>query len=70
MAIAVKHLEVGELVEVGGRRYEIVPDGVGDLTLEPTITPMAEMDRRRGAESASKEDFERLFGHLPGDDEG
>jgi len=33
MATAVKKLdlEIGELVEVGGRRYEVVPDRVGGL---------------------------------------
>jgi len=70
MATAVKSLQVGELVEIDGRRYEVVPDGEGDLTLEPTITPMAELDRRRGTEPASKEEFDRLFGHLPSDGEG
>jgi hypothetical protein len=73
MATAVKKLDlhVGELVEIDGRRYEVVParDG-GGLTLEPPITPMAELDRRRGAEPASKEEFDRLFGHLPSDGEG
>lgn len=70
MATAVKSLHVGELVDVDGRRYEVVPDAEGDLTLEPTITPMAELDRRRGAKPASQEDFDRLFGHLPTDGEG
>lgn len=70
MATGVKSLHVGELVDVDGRRYEVVPDAAGDLTLEPTITPMAELDRRRGAKPASQEDFDRLFGHLPTDGEG
>lgn len=70
MATAVKSLHVGELVDVDGRRYEVVPDAEGDLTLEPTITPMEELDRRRGAKPASQEDFDRLFGHLPTDGEG
>ncbi|HET9677180.1 MAG TPA: hypothetical protein VFP21_06725 [Solirubrobacterales bacterium] len=73
MARAVKKLDlhVGELVEIDGRRYEVVPvkDGPG-LTLEPPITPMAELDRRRGARPAYREDFDRLFGHLPTDGEG
>jgi hypothetical protein len=70
MATAVKSLHVGELVDVDGRRYEVVPDGEGDLTLEPTITPMAELDRRRGAKPASQEEFDQLFGHLSTDGEG
>lgn len=73
MAPAAKKLDlhVGELVEIEGRRYEVVPekDGPG-LTLEPPITPMAKLDRRRGAKPASREDFDRLFGHLPTDGEG
>jgi hypothetical protein len=70
MATVLKSLQVGELVEIDGRRYEVVPDGEGDLTLEPTITPMVELDKRRGAEPASEEEFDRLFGHLPADGEG
>lgn len=73
MATAVKKLDlhVGELVEIEGRRYEVVPekDGPG-LTLEPPITPMAELDRRRGTKPASREDFDRLCRHLPTDGEG
>jgi hypothetical protein len=73
MANAVKKLDlhVGELVEIDGRRYEVVPekDGPG-LTLEPPITPMAELDARRGTKPASAEDFERIAGHLPTDGEG
>jgi hypothetical protein len=70
MATTAKNLHVGELIEIEGRRYEIVPDKEGALILEPAITPMAELDRKRGAEPASKEDFERHFGHLPTDGEG
>ena len=73
MATAVKKLDlrVGELVEIEGRRYEVVRDRDGDgLTLEPPITPMAELDEKRGAVPASEQEFERLFGHLPGDAEG
>jgi hypothetical protein len=70
VATTAKNLHVGELIEVEGRRYEIVPDKEGALILEPAITPMAELDRRRGAKPASEEDFERLFGHLPTDGEG
>jgi hypothetical protein len=73
MATAVRKLDlhVGELVEIDGRRYEVVPARDGDgLTIEAPITPMAELDRRRGAEPASEEEFEGLFGHLPTDGEG
>ena len=63
MATAVKKLdlEIGELVEVGGRRYEVVPDREGGLTLEPPITPIAELVcPARNWKPASAEDFERL----------
>jgi hypothetical protein len=73
MAIAVKKLDirVGELVEVDGRRYEVVPARDGDgFTLDSPITPVAELDARRGTKPASAEDFERLAADLPYDDEG
>ncbi|HEU4906017.1 MAG TPA: hypothetical protein VFT19_07870 [Solirubrobacterales bacterium] len=73
MATAVRKLdlEVGELVEVGGRRYEVVPDRTGGLTLEPPITPVSELYAGRGWKLASEEDFERLTADdLPPDGEG
>ena len=72
MATAVKKLdlEVGELVEVGVHRYEVVPDREGGLILEPAITPMAELDELWGTKPASAEDFERLTADDPTDGEG
>jgi hypothetical protein len=74
MATAVKKLDLhlGELVEVDGRRYEVVPAREGDgLTLEPPITPIAELYAERGMKPASAEDFERLSAELlPPDGEG
>jgi hypothetical protein len=73
MATAVKKLDLhlGELVEIHGRRYEVVLAREGDgLTLESQITPMAELDARRGTRPASAEDFERFAADLPYDDEG
>ncbi len=72
MATAVKKLDlkVGEFVEVDGRRYEVVPDRQGGVTLEPPITPMAELHAKRGTKPASAEDFERLSADVPYDDEG
>jgi hypothetical protein len=72
MATAVKKLdlEIGELVEVGDRRYEVVPDREGGLTLEPPITPIAELDAKRGTRPVSAEDFERLTADDPSDGEG
>jgi hypothetical protein len=72
MATAVKRLDltVGEIVEIAGRRYEVVPDREGGVTLEPPITPAAHLHARRGTKPASKEDFERLSADVPHDDEG
>jgi hypothetical protein len=72
MATAVKKLDltVGESVEIAGRRYEVVPDGEGGVTIEPLITPMAELDAHWGTRPASTEDFERLTGDDPTDGEG
>ncbi|MGH2939077.1 MAG: hypothetical protein ACRDPE_13265 [Solirubrobacterales bacterium] len=74
MAVAVKKLDlhVGELVEIDGQRYEVVPsrDG-GGLALEPPITPVSELYRERGWKPASADEFERIAGDLPiVDDEG
>lgn len=73
MATAVKKLDltVGEMVEIDGRRYEVVPAREGGLTLEPPITPVSELYAKRGWEPASQEDFERLTAHdAPVDGEG
>jgi hypothetical protein len=72
MATAAKKLDlhVGELVEIDGRRYEVVPDKIGGLTLEPPITPIAELEERWGTKPASAEDFERVAGDFPTDGEG
>jgi hypothetical protein len=72
MATAVKKLDltVGESVEIAGRRYEVVPDGVGGVTIEPFITPMAELDAQWDTKPASAEDFERLTADDPTDGEG
>lgn len=63
-------LEVGELLEVAGRRYEVVPDREGSLILEPAITPVSELHAKRGTKPASAEDFERISAGVPYDDEG
>lgn len=63
-------LTIGELVEVDGRRYEVVPDGEGGVTIEPQITLMAELHARSGTRPASAEDFDRLSVDVPFDDEG
>jgi len=70
MAISIRKLSVGDIVEVDGRHYEVVPTRDGELTLEPPITPMDELHAIEGTEPASAEEFERLSGHVPYDDEG
>lgn len=73
MATAVKKLDLqeGELIEVAGRRYEVVPDREGGLVLEPAITPVSELYAKRGWEPASEDDFKRLTADdAPGDGEG
>ena len=67
MAISARKLAVGEIVEVDGRRYEVVSTRDGELTLE---TPISELRAFDGTKPASAEDFERLSGHVPYDDEG
>ncbi|MEX0973161.1 MAG: hypothetical protein WDZ46_07875 [Solirubrobacterales bacterium] len=72
MATPIRRLDiaVGDLVEIDGRRYEVVPDRMGGVTLEPPITPMAEIDAAQGTRPASAEDFERLTAGMPSDGEG
>jgi hypothetical protein len=72
VATVVKRLDltVGELVEIAGRRYEVVLDREGGVTIEPPITSAAQLHARRATKPASKEDFERLSADVPYDDEG
>jgi len=53
-------LTVGDLMEVAGHRYEVVPDREGGVTIEPPITSAAELHARRGTKPGSAEDFECL----------
>jgi hypothetical protein len=73
MATKVKKLDlkVGDVVEIGGARYDVIPDKQGGLTLEPAITTSAaEAMERRGRRPATAEEFERHFGDLRADGEG
>jgi len=70
MAVAAKKLDIGDLVEIDGRCYEVIPDKVGGLTLEAAITVTAtELDRRHGTRPATEEEVEGQL-DLPGDGEG
>jgi hypothetical protein len=73
VAVAPKKLDVqlGDLVEIDGRRYDVVHDRQAGLTLEPAITvSVAELDRRHGARPASQEEIDTQLDLLPGDGEG
>jgi hypothetical protein len=72
MATAVRRLDlqVGELVEVAGRRYEVVSDREGGVTIETPTSPASKLHARRGTKPASAEDFEHLSVDIPFDDEG
>ena len=71
MAVAPKKLSIGDLVEIDGRRYEVVRGEDGGISLEPAVSPTsAELHERYGTRPATAEEFDRLFGHLPADGEG
>lgn len=72
VAMHVKRLDlaVGDHVEIDGRLYEVVPDRMGGVMIEPPITLIAELDEQRGTKPASAEDFERLTASDPSDGEG
>lgn len=73
MAVAVKRLDVkiGDLVEVDGRRYDVVSDKAGGIALESAITDFeADRDRREGTRPATQQEFDELLGDLPSDGEG
>jgi hypothetical protein len=68
MAVAVKRLdiEIGDVVEIAGKRYDVVSDKAGGIALEPVITLTSrELHERRGTRPARRNEFARLFGDLP-----
>jgi anaerobic selenocysteine-containing dehydrogenase len=72
MAVTAKKLDVkiGDVVEIEGRRYDVVSDQEGGVTLEPAITQtVAEIHAAHGGRALSAEEFEELFGDLPTDDD-
>ena len=73
MAIAAKKLDVkiGDLVEIEGRKYDVVSDKHGGVALEPAITKtVAEIHAEHGERQLSAQEFAELFGDIPSDDEG
>lgn len=70
-AIRKLELEVGEIVEVDGKRYEVVAMSDCDgFILEPPITPISKREEEWGTEPLSQEEFDRLSAGLPTDGEG
>ena len=73
MALTAKKLDVkiGDLVEIDGRKYDVVSDKHGGVALEPAITKtVAEIHAEHGERQLSRAEFEELFGHIPSDGEG
>ncbi len=65
MAVAVKKLDVslGDVVEIDGRRYDVVSDKAGGVRLEPAISQtVAEIHAEQGGRALSSEEFEDLLG--------
>jgi hypothetical protein len=62
---------IGDVIEVEGRLYDVVPDKQGGATLEPAITmTVAEILAAHGERGLTREEFESYFGDLPSDGEG
>jgi hypothetical protein len=73
MAITTKKLDIkiGDLVEIEGRRYDVVSDKDGGIALEAAITKTAdELFAEHGVRRLTPEEFEEEFGDLPSDGEG
>jgi hypothetical protein len=64
-------VNIGDVIEVQGRLYDVVPDKQGGATLEPAITmTVAEILAAHGEQALTAEEFEAYFGDLPSDGEG
>lgn len=73
MAVTAKKLDVkiGDVVEIEGRKYDVVSDKQGGVALEPAITRTAdELFAEHGLRPLTDEEFEEEFGDLPSDGEG
>ena len=73
MAVTAKKLDVGigDVVEIEGRKYDVVSDKHGGVALEPAITKtVAEIHAEHGTRPLTAEEFERHFGDLSSDGEG
>ena len=65
-------VKIGDLVEIAGRKYDVVSDKHGGVALEPGDHQdrSTRCSRRSGLTALSKEEFEEQFGDLPSDGEG
>lgn len=64
-------LKVGEIVEIDGIQYEVVPiPNRCEVTLEPVLETVDELSQIYGWEPISQEEFDRLSAGLPTDGEG
>ncbi len=73
VALAAKTLDVklGDLVEIEGRRYDVVSDKLGGVALEPAIAKtVADIHAEHGTRLMTPEEFELDFGDLPTGGEG
>jgi len=73
MATAVKtlDLQVGDVVQISDRRYDVVSGQAGGVALEPVVTKMVDQLRAdRGGRALTADEFDQHFGALPADGEG
>jgi len=71
MAVVPKRLAIGEVVEAGGRLYDVVSDKAGGVTLEPAVTVFAdELHERHGTRPATEAEIDEAFSDIPRDGEG
>ncbi len=73
MAVTAKKLDVkiGDVVEIEGRKYDLVSDKHGGVALESAITKSVdEIHAEHGTRPLTPEEFEQHFGDLPSDGEG
>ena len=70
-SVPVTPKQVAIVVEIDGRRYDVVPDKQGGATPKPAITmTVDEILAAHGVRALTAEEFEELFCDLPSDDEG
>jgi hypothetical protein len=61
----------GDLDEIEDRKYDVVSNKHGGVTLEPAITKtVAQLHAEHGTRPLAPEEFEQFSGALPSDGEG